>query len=723
MTQTVSEPRANPFIERYFEYVLYLMVFMGFATLASTGGLDAPTVFFVLGAFLWRGYLLIRGRVFLIPEGWTNFLTLAYAVFYLADYFLISASFLSSTVHLVLFVMIVRLFSVRRERDRYFLAVLSFLLVLAASVLTVNSIFLAAFAGFLLAAVATFILMEMRQAAAGASIRSRNEGDPSATRGMAVSLTAASPMMVLLILAGAAAIFFLLPRVSGSYLNAYARSSELETGFSDRVQLGQIGEIQQSSAVVMHIHIDGDEHGTFEEKWRGVALNIFDGRSWSNPHAQHAVPRLPDGGFLVAPRTIAAALPEVPSRIIHYRVLMEPVSTNVFFLAARPQELQGDYRLVSRDGGGAVFNLDASHPVTVYQATSDIARPSAEQLRRASVSYPPEILLDNLQLPTLDPRIPRMAERITASAGDNYDRAAALEGYLRTHFGYTLQLSRTRPRDPLAEFLFVRRQGHCEYFASAMAVMLRTLGIPARVVNGFRAGEFNDLTSEYVIRESDAHSWVEVYFPGYGWVSFDPTPPAAPQSYGGWNRVALYLDALASFWREWVVNYDAHHQQVLGQEAVRSSRQWFDHLQHWGRRRYASLLLGARRAGAMVEDSPGRWGTVAIGIVALAGLLGNAKRMWRVMVRRKLAAHPENAPRKAAIIWYERMAHSLARRGWRKLPALTPQEFVATIENAGIRERVATFTRHYEGARFGGSAEDAGKLPELWEEVEASTRR
>ena len=103
-----------------------------------------------------------------------------------------------------------------------------------------------------------------------------------------------------------------------------------------------------------------------------------------------------------------------------------------------------------------------------------------------------------------------------------------------THFGYTLEIPRVAPRDPLADFLFVRKRGHCEYFASSMAIMLRTLGIPSRVVNGFRTSEFNDLTGNYVIRASSAHSWVEAYFPGYGWVSFDPTPgsPWAEQRVG-----------------------------------------------------------------------------------------------------------------------------------------------------------------------------------------------
>jgi len=115
----------------------------------------------------------------------------------------------------------------------------------------------------------------------------------------------------------------------------------------------------------------------------------------------------------------------------------------------------------------------------------------------------------------------------------------AIEIYLRTRFGYTLQLPRVLPHDPLANFLFERKQGHCEYFASAMAVMLRTLRIPSRVVNGFQTGEYNDLTSQYVVRASNAHSWVEAYFPGYGWVAFDPTPAAPLEVRNGWSRMLL----------------------------------------------------------------------------------------------------------------------------------------------------------------------------------------
>ena len=364
-------------VHRYFEVALYLLVLCGFVTLVSTGALDLPTILLVSAAIAFRGYLVATRRTLLIPESWTTTLTLAYVAFYLADYFVFSGLFVTATVHLVLFVMVVRLFSTKRDRDYYFLAVISFLMVLAAAVLTVNSTFLLAFAVFMLMAVVTCILMEMRRASAQATVRAKSSSDDSAYRQMAFSLAGAAPMLAFLIMLGAGAIFFVLPRISTGYLSAFARSREISTGFSDRVQLGQIGEIQQSSSLVMHVQIDGDPHGSYDLKWRGVTLNVFDGKTWFNPHAQHVVTSMGEGRFLLlqtGSRGKTLRLSE-PARPIHYRVLTEPLASNVFFLAPTARLLQGNYRLLSMDTGDAVFDLDPEHPVGRYEATSDIARP------------------------------------------------------------------------------------------------------------------------------------------------------------------------------------------------------------------------------------------------------------------------------------------------------------------------------------------------------------
>ncbi|HTA24576.1 MAG TPA: DUF3488 and transglutaminase-like domain-containing protein [Terriglobales bacterium] len=705
-------------IDRYFEIALYLLVLTGFATLASTGGLDLPTMVLAGGAILFRGYCVATRRVLLIPEAWTTILTLVYVAFYLADYLVISRAFVNSAVHLVLFVLVVRLFSARRDRDHYFLAVIAFLMVLAAAVLTVDSTFLLALCGFMLTAVVTFILMEMRRASASAAFQSATE-DPGASRRMGVSLARVTPGLVVLIALGAAVIFFVLPRVSTGYLSAYTPTGEIATGFSDRVQLGRIGEIQQSGALVMHIQIDGDSHGAFELKWRGVALSLFDGTTWSNSYEHHLVPRSPGGQFLL----LSSGEKRPGAHFIHYRVLMEPIANNVFFLAPEALSLGGNYRLVTRDDAGAVFDSDFDRPVSTYDAESDVVQPAAASLRGAGQEYPPAVLLNYLQLPRLDPRIAPLAEQITASESNNYDKAVAMERYLRTHFGYTLQLGRSAHRDPLAYFLFERKQGHCEYFASAMAVMLRTLKISSRVVNGFRTGEFNDVTSQYLVRASNAHSWVEAYFPGYGWVSFDPTPAAPAEIRTGWNRWALYADAMASFWREWVVSYDVSHQYILGHRAAQGGAEWIRRARWWGRLQYDTWLEAARRTGNAVSDAPWRWAGMALGVAALLVLGAYSARLWRAIRRRRVAARPERSPRVAATIWYERVLRMLAKRGWQKLPAQTPSEFVAGLKDDRVRGPLAQFAEHYERARFGDSAVDAARLPEDYEEVIEASKR
>ena len=721
-----SEPTSLPrVVERYFEVSLYLLVLSGFVTLVSTGGLDLPAALLVGAAILVRGYLLVSRRTMVIPERWTTTLTLAYVAFYLADYFVFSGVFVTATVHLVLFVMIVRLFSATRDRDYYFLAVIAFLMVLAAAVLTVESTFLLAFAAFMLMAVVSCILMEMRRASAQATIHSHSSSDELVYRKIALSLAGTSPLLVLLILLVGGVIFFALPRMSGGYLSAFARSREITTGFSDRVQLGQIGEIQQSNSPVMHIQIDGDTRGAYQLKWRGVSLNVFDGKTWYNPHSQRVAANLGGGRFLLSPREAPwrRTQPAGSAQPIHYHVLMEPLVSNVFFLAPTASILQGNYRLLSIDDGDAVFDVDPEHPITRYEATSNISQPGPAQLRGDSAAYPPEIMLNYLQLPRLDPRIFPLTRAITANLANNFDRALAIEDYLRTKFGYTLQLPTSVPPDPVANFLFERREGHCEYFASSMAIMLRVLGIPSRVVNGFRGGEFNDLTSQYVVRGSNAHSWVEVYFPGYGWISFDPTPASPALTRTGWSRSTLYLDALTSFWREWVINYDVGHQYALGREASRNSQQWFQRARLWVRRHHNQLLNAARKTQQSVSHAPLRWSIGGGSSVLLLILAANARRMWRALGRFRLASRPEKSPALAATIWYERMTRLLARKGWSKSAAHTPTEFLSRIQDQAMREPVARFTAHYESARFGGSSEDAQRLPELYEEVVSAARR
>jgi protein-glutamine gamma-glutamyltransferase len=706
-------------IRRYFDVVLYLLIFTGFGTLASTGRLDLATVLVVTSALLYRGYILAHRRQVILSERWTNLLTIACVGFYIADDFLISRAFLDATVHLVLFVMLVRLFSAQRDRDHYFLAVLSFLMVLAAAVLTVDSTFLFALAGFILLAVAAFILMEMMHSLKKSVVLARDPRVQSAHRKLSFAIASIAPLLLLLIFVGGAGIFFLLPRVSARFMSAETGANDITTGFSDRVELGRIGQIQQSKTVVMHVAIDGDSFGAFAPKLRGVALNRFDGRTWSNTGGKRTVFRGSDGRFDLDFRNSQIAPGR--GRSIHYRVTMEPFVSEVFFLLAAPQSLEGNYRALSEDSDNDVFDLDNEHPVTRYEANSEIRTPSRKPIQLAGDSYPAQIQRDYLQLPTLDPRIKPLTEKVISAATTPYDRATAIENYLRTHYGYTLQLSSSTPPDPIANFLFVRRVGHCEYFSSAMAIMLRVVGIPSRVVNGFAGGEFNDINSQYVIRASDAHSWVEAYIPGEGWLAFDPTPGGGnAQAHSEWGRLMLYVDAMSSFWREWVVNYDLAHQLRLTQDATHGSRAIVGQAQSWGRIQYERLLAWARRAQDRLGASTVKWGVRTVVAVALCLLIISIPRLLLLFHKIRLAQRPRQAPRLAASIWYERMLRQTAKRGWKKSPAQTPDEFASVITDNKIKRHVSDFTEHYERARFGNSAEDVSRLPELYEEIKTT---
>jgi len=703
-------------VERYFEIWLYLLVLTGFVTLAATGKLDVLSLLFVGAALIVRGYLLVRRQTLVLSDQWTTYLTLGYVLFYLADFFLISRTFVGASVHLVLFSMVVKIFSVQRDRDLLYLAVLSFLEVLAAAVLTVDSIFLIAFAVFLLVAVATFMALEMRRTANRTSGAAREHAQ---ARRLGRALMATAALLVAAILVAGTVIFFVLPRISANYFSNFAPRSVLATGFTDEVNLGQIGEIQQSNEVVMHIRVEGDNSGIHPDlHWRAIALANFDGRKWTNPPDQLRVLRARDGTFVF--KDMISAVTPLPKQwqAINYRVMFEPADSHLFFFAGQPLGLFGGYRLIGFDRGFSFYDLDRERSITSYQAVANITVPTSAD---SAGPIPPDVGLYYLQLPAVDRRVRALAASVTAPAPNDFEKARLLESYLRTTFGYTLELPSSIPEDPIANFLFNRKQGHCEYFASSMALMLRTQGIPSRVVNGFRGGEFNSVTGSYIVRARDAHSWVEAYFPGTGWVPFDPTPASPEPAATGLGRIYYYLDAAREFWREWVISYDFTHQTTVSNSALVQSRRLFERWRIELRRRYQQLLERARTLQDSATAAP-QWGTTgAIAVLALLVLL-NLRRIIAALRSLRLARAPASAPQQAASLWYLRMTRSVARRGYEKAPSQTPHEFVVTIEDPYLRQRVEAFTRVYERARFADSPADAEQLPQLFDDI-ATTKR
>jgi hypothetical protein len=367
------------------------------------------------------------------------------------------------------------------------------------------------------------------------------------------------------------------------------------------------------------------------------------------------------------------------------------------------------------DGGGSIGYMDPTRHIRTYRAAAVKRAPSAEQREATDGGIPAGIAQTYLQVPHLDDRVRQLAEEITRGAASPYHKAEAVEDYLLKNYAYTLQMV-AGGGDPLADFLLVKKRGHCEYFASSMAILLRAAGVPTRIVNGFRGGEFNDISGSYIVRARDAHSWVEAYIPGHGWMEFDPTPPAVVPPATFWTRLQLYVDAAREFWGEWVINYDMSRQTALAEGTTSKARDWFDQARNYVRTQYERLLERARETQRRAAEHPQEYAGRTALVIAVALLAFNLRTIYRWVVTRRVARRPRQAPKTAATVWYEKSLRELRRRGIERGPSQTAAELAAGIpgEMVELRARVARFAEQYESARFGGDQDAAEQLPGLY---------
>jgi protein-glutamine gamma-glutamyltransferase len=531
------------------------------------------------------------------------------------------------------------------------------------------------------------------------------------------------------------ALFFFFPRINAGYLGRTSFNPTLMSGFTDDVELGQIGEIKQNSATVMRVRT-GKPISYDRLRWRGIALTNFDGKRWSSSSEQrYRLEAASDGSI---PVFSPEQNPRIPSLAIQYEVFLEPLATEAIFAPADVTDLRGDFSgesgnafgsarrtFLTRDAAFSLFNPFHNFVAIRYSGSSRLPNPDIARLRATPDEYPQEIRDRYLQLPQqLDPRIPALARQIGEHAKTPIDKTLAIEGYLRSRLTYTLKLTGNTGDDPLAHFLFESRAGHCEYFASAMAVMLRTLGIPTREVNGFLPGEYNDLAGDYIVRASDAHSWVEVYFPNVGWLTFDPTPPAADHNAGLLSRLGAYADWLSLTWNEWVISYDFSHQTTLAQNLQRSSknwseslRAWFAHTQDKGKSWIKSWQFEHKQLRRVLPVL-----LVILLLVLRFDLDGRAiRRLWLALQIRRAESTKAN-PQLASRLYGE-LLRLLEESGFARRDSQTPFEFAAAVGEGRIAPVVREFTHVYAHARFGGAPCDAPRLRQLLDQVRLGLRR
>ncbi|MGB7068018.1 MAG: DUF3488 and transglutaminase-like domain-containing protein [Pyrinomonadaceae bacterium] len=723
--------------EKLFKILSYTAVFFGFFSVWVSGA------FGIIGTGLFIGVMiaawLLEGTRWQIPEKLgTGLIVLALPLFYL-DWKYQFLSFANSEnlapvilVQLILSLVAIKLLQKKSDRDWIFLYLMSMFVVLLAAGLSISALYLGSFLMFLLTMLCSAIVFEIRRTARNMGERSDlGEERAKLIRERTLSempvrrLPMTAIILILFTMVVGLPIFFMLPRVGGAGLGRDGGIST-STGFSDVVNLGGIGRIQQNDEVVMRVRLDNRESVDGPLYWRGIALDTFDNKSWRNSRASVKEP------FLRRERNlIQIDLPSGKEDLTGQTIYLEPLDTSVLFALSRPIAFQGGFAYLLKDADGSI-RFPRSNQRASYRVLSDRRLPGPDRLRRDK-STADSVENRYLQLPAdLDPRIPAFAQDIIKGGNNRYDSAKAVETHLQDHFGYSLQM-RAQGGQPLADFLFNIREGHCEYFATAMAVMLRTQGIPTRIVNGFQQGEYNETADVYVVRQANAHSWVEVFFPNEGaWVPFDPTPFAgqpinAAGSSAIGDRFSKYFEALEAYWIQYFVGYDDQEQRSLARY-VRDAMADY-------RVESTSILTGyVERLEMWWEDLRGNSGldrrTTAFlyGVGSVAGALllilmppWLYRKIKGYVTRRHLLSWMRGRNVRSIVAFYERMQTILEGKGFERAPHQTPLEFALSTGVPGV----VRITEKYNRVRFGEkvlSRDEAREIENLLEDLELDTK-
>ena len=549
----------------------------------------------------WTGRPPVRAGV------WDALAVVALLLFPL-DLFLVTRHLIGAALRLLTFVVLYRCSNLSEHRDLRQAVALSFVQILAAAASTTEAWFSFYLAAYLFMAIWTLMAMASARDGAPASLRRAPPGLPAA---QATALTVA-----------AGSLFFIaIPHFGTGYFqpgSIVRTGGDTLSGFSDRIELGSINRIKKNRAVVMRVRVHGvDDPSFLPLRWRGVALDTFDGRSWSAARSDRRwVRRADDGAFHVGGSLRRG------QKTLDQEISMMPLMVPVLFTSPGPTRVVYDGAdALGIDEGGA---LHLSQP-PLSRFTYRVLSPApGHALGGYGLDQDAGRFPLYLALPRVDPRIQALVREVSGRGATDFEKARLIEEHLRSTHAYSVEVDDRGVDDPVAVFLLEGKPGHCEYFAKAMAVMLRYAGIASRVVYGFQSGEWSSLTDTFVVRQSDAHAWVEGWIPGRGWVTFDATPARADtaQEIGLLAQLRGRLDRLEVLWDTWVVGLDLLDQQSLAASVfdgmagaavaaaglfglIRWSRPW--RAARRGRRSVASVSSRARRAAAAFAAFEARW--------------------------------------------------------------------------------------------------------------------
>ena len=676
--------------EKCFQTASLALICSGFMSILLAGTINVITAVCFL-AILFTGWFRKPKKVKKLYQWLITGLIL---LIFLTDLLLVSRLAIA-VIRLMLMLILLKVFTREERRDYSTLYLLSFSLLLISSTSTISALFVLSAAAVLFTFVLSLVLFEMRPA---------YQENPAMEFSLRKSLHATGLITVLIIVL-AIPIFLVIPRTA---LGMFGQTQISSIGFSPSVNLGDMGPMLENGEVVMRIEVrQGRDAVTPDLKWRGVAMDRFNGRTWVNTFSgsKQIVPDL-QGRYLLETGRFQ------DEHLIEQSVYMEPFS-NVVFTSHNPIQLSGFSRSaqVMQAGNQAIYLQPKPNQPVEYTLYTDI-QSRTRRIRAFDPERPlPQIDPRYLQLPEIDSRIQPLAQTIVKDATSRLAEVLLLENFLKSQFEYSLNHNSGNSEDPLGNFLFSTRTGHCEYFANAHVIMLRSLGIPARMINGFRAGEYNEWGDYFIVRQSDAHSWVEAWLPGSGWIEFDPTPPVqGNRSFSLARTIGKILDNLDILWTE-IVTFDRYKQFGFFRMVVRNAMEKWDEASR-SARNLADINLAALLKARLSLEKLVTAGIAGI-FALLAGLLLWANRisLVRVLKRFIFRLEPEEMVRE----YYRDMLRIFKSKGDGKHPSETPREFLSRIQGFYPAAYPGMITDIYLRTRFGGQKATSGDLEKLSE--------
>jgi transglutaminase-like putative cysteine protease len=562
---------------------IYLLVGIAFTALCLGDRVLSPAVIALclaagVGSWFWEPPRISFARYAPLWMPLTVSVLVSLAALVLSGFLQLS----DGAIGLVLYLTGAKLFQRERAADYIQLAVLSLLLMAIATLFNQDISFGLLFLLYVGVGLVNLTLYHLRLQA------EQHPQAASQVRRIDLGFLGFLGSLALLAMVLSVALFFLFPRVGLGILGRQARSPVMTTGFAEEVSLGEFGTLKTDNTVVMRVEFPAGVPPQVESLyWRGMSFDRYDGRAWSRT-LDRSLSIFPNaaGVFELSASPLIPAASDLQFFPLEQLIYLEPLDTNTVFGVAPLVEVEWldrggamtpqqrwqwqNRRLLLRETGDVSHSLPPRMPY-LYRAVSRIPRdlePRLRQLGREELlsALDPVQQQAYLQLPEdLDPRIPALAEEITSGIPDVFSKVTALRNYLLENYAYTTNLPDPGAEPPLEAFLFTHRRGHCEYFATALTVLARSLGIPARVVNGFLGGRWVAQEKYLAVRNADAHSWTEIPFGPYGWITFDATPPEAnvSQRQSGWDPILDFYDSLRFRWFKYVIQYDLFTQRQI----------------------------------------------------------------------------------------------------------------------------------------------------------------